>query len=628
MRTIPLGSARRRPSLWTAAAIGPFLLVLTLPGAAPRAQESPPAPAEAPAAAQEPEPATPSEEDFGRPMGPSDPFNRGTPRGSMYGFITSTRDGDYQRATNYMDLRRLSEEERAAGADLARQLKTVLDQTLWVDFTNLADTNDGTPDDGLPAWQDRLGRIDTQSGPVDILLQRVPRAGDGTRIWKVSATTVAELPRLYEEFGHGLLEQYLPQAFFEVSLLDVDLWQWLAVLGLVFLAWLLSWLLATGLLKVMGTLTSRTHTSLDDRLIHLIRNPVRIIVAVLIFHMGTLPLGLALSARERLVGGEKTLLVIAVTWLLLQMIDLAALVMQERIVGRGDAGTAALVTPGKRTVRAIVVALALLFLLDNLGFNVAALIAGLGVGGIAVALAAQKTVENLFGGVTILADRPVRVGDFCRFGDQVGTVEEIGLRSTRVRTLGRTVVTVPNAEFSSLQLENFAKRDQILLHTTLGLRYETTPRQLRYVLARLREMLLGHPKISPDPARVRFVGFGAYSLDLEVYAYARTADWNEFLQIREDVFLRMMDIVDESGSGFAFPSSTTYISRDEGVDEARSRQAEHHVDEWQAAGVLPFPEFAKARRAEIEDGLDWPPDGSASRPPKRGGEPTMGDDPA
>ncbi len=622
MRSIPPGFAPHKGRVLGIAPLVLFVLALLLPGAGALAQEEPAPAEEAPAAA----PTEPSEEDYGRPMGPSDPFNRGTPQGSMYGFITAARAGDYQAATNYMDLRRLSEAERAAGADLARKLKTVLDQTLWVEFGNLSDSNDGTPDDGLPAWQDRLGRIDTAEGPLDILLQRVPRAGDGTRIWKFSATTVGEVRRLYEEFGHGVLEQYLPRAFFEVSLLDVELWQWVSVLGLVFVAWLLSWLLATGILKVLGTLTSRTHTSLDDRLVHLIRNPVRVIVAVLIFHLGSAPLGLALSARQWLVGGEKALLVIAVTWLLLQMVDLAALVMQQRIVGRGDAGTAALVTPGKRTVRAIIVALALLFLLDNLGFNVAALIAGLGVGGIAIALAAQKTVENLFGGVTILADRPVRVGDFCRFGDQVGTVEEIGLRSTRVRTLGRTVVTVPNAEFSSLQLENFAKRDQILLHTTLGVRYETTPRQLRYVLARLREMLLGHPMISPDPARVRFVGFGAYSLDLEVYAYARTSDWNQFLQIREDVFLRMMDIVDESGTGFAFPSSTTYIGRDDGVDEARSREAEKKVDAWQAAGALPFPEFAQARRAELEDGLDWPPEGSPSAAAKKGARPTVADD--
>jgi MscS family membrane protein len=164
----------------------------------------------------------------------------------------------------------------------------------------------------------------------------------------------------------------------------------------------------------------------------------------------------------------------------------------------------------------------------------------------------------------------VRVGDFCRFGDKVGTVEEIGLRSTRIRTLDRTVVTVPNADFSGLQIENFARRDQIRLHTTLGLRYETTPEQLRLLLARLRELLLSHPKIDPDPARVRFVGFGAYSLDLEIFAYARTTDWDEFLRIREELYLRMMDLVAEAGSSFAFPSQISYFGGDAALAAQRA----------------------------------------------------------
>ena len=152
-----------------------------------------------------------------------------------------------------------------------------------------------------------------------------------------------------------------------------------------------------------------------------------------------------------------------------------------------------------------------------------------------MALAAQKTVEHLFGGLTLIADQPVKVGDFCRFGDQVGTVERIGLRSTRVRTLDRTVVSVPNGDFAKLRLENFAERDRIWLRVMLGLRYETTPDQLRHVLVDLHELLYAHPRIDPDPARVRFVGFGAYTLDVEIYAYVRTADYNEFLAVREDL---------------------------------------------------------------------------------------------
>jgi MscS family membrane protein len=241
-------------------------------------------------------------------------------------------------------------------------------------------------------------------------------------------------------------------------------------------------------------------------------------------------------------------------------------------------------------------------------------VAGLGVGGIAVALAAQKTLENLFGGITLFADRPVKVGDFCSYDGQVGTVEEIGLRSTRIRTLDRTVVSVPNADFSNLRLENFARRDRMRLRTVIGVRYETTPEQLRYVLARLREILLAHPRVTDDPARARFVGFGAYSLDIEVLAYVDTPDWNEFLGIREHIYLLFMEAVKESGTGFAFPSTTTYLAQDHGASREDTERAERRVAEWRENGELPFPDFPDEFRDERRNTLDWPPSGSPDAP--------------
>jgi MscS family membrane protein len=179
-----------------------------------------------------------------------------------------------------------------------------------------------------------------------------------------------------------------------------------------------------------------------------------------------------------------------------------------------------------------------------------------------------------------------------------------------VRTLDRTVITIPNAEFSNLALENFAKRDRMRLWTMIGVRYETTPEQLRFLLARLREILLAHPRVTNDPARVRFVGFGAYSLDLEVFAYVDTKEWNEFLTIRENIYLHFMDAVKQSGTSFAFPSSTMYLGRDEGLDEKASRVAEERVQAWRQEGVLPFPHFPDPLVREKQNTLDWPPSGS------------------
>ena len=219
-----------------------------------------------------------------------------------------------------------------------------------------------------------------------------------------------------------------------------------------------------------------------------------------------------------------------------------------------------------RLVSIVILVYLAIYAAGAVGIPIAPLVAGLGVGGLAIALAIRPTLENIIGGLTLFADRPVRVGDFCRYGDQIGTVEQIGLRSTRVRSLERTIVTIPNAEFSQMQLDNFAARDQRLLKLVIALRYETTPEQLRHILAELRQMLFEHIKVTPAPARVRFVGYGAYSLDLEIFAYLYCQDQDTFLEIQEDILLRIADIVNAAGSAFAFPSQTTYVTRDKGLN--------------------------------------------------------------
>jgi MscS family membrane protein len=265
-----------------------------------------------------------------------------------------------------------------------------------------------------------------------------------------------------------------------------------------------------------------------------------------------------------------------------------------------------------------IVLIGVLGVLGTLGVNISAAVAGLGVGGIAVALAAQRTLENLIGGISLYADKPVSVGDFCRWGDQIGTVEEIGLRSTRIRTLERTVVTVPNHVLCQMELDNFMKRDRRLLRTTLQLRYETTPDQMRFILAKLRELLLGHPMVTPDPARVRFIGYGDYSKNVEIFAYLICQDQNTFLAIQEDILLRIEDIINAAGSGFAFPSQTSYLARDRELDEERISEAVAEVGQWRAGGKLPFPEFDDRQREQIEDVLDYPPEGSPGHRPRAG----------
>jgi MscS family membrane protein len=300
----------------------------------------------------------------------------------------------------------------------------------------------------------------------------------------------------------------------------------------------------------------------------------------------------------------------AAVWLLW----LAVLAIFERIVQARnipeESFDAHLWRLGARTIGTAVSVVIIGRAAQELGLPLYSVVAGLGIGGLAVALAIRPTLENLIGGIVLYLDQPVRVGDFCNFGDKTGTVETIGVRSTKLRALDRTVITVPNAALADMQLINWAKCDRMLINATIGLRYETENDQLRHVLVKFREMLHAHPKIHSETVRVRFAGFGQFSLDIGVRIYALTQDFNEFHAIREDVLLRISEIVKESGSSFAFPSQTLYMGRDDGLDGERGETAAKEVESWRKAGKLPFPRLAADRIEQLEGTLDYPPRGS------------------
>jgi len=542
---------------------------------------------------------------------PTETPDRRTPRGTMAGFLEATSHHDYGRAAEYLDLARIAKANRPqVGPTLARELRVVLDQTVPIDLDALSDQPDGSPEEGVPADRALIGTVNARSGRTPLLLQRLPGPEDA-RVWKVSAPTVAQIPRLYREFGYGPLGDYLPPAFFEIRFLELALWQWLALILLGALASAAGWIGTVVVLRVAGPLARRAAPVLGERLVTGGIGPLRLAIGVVGFFVGSTLLGLSIPAQEFFREVEKALVIAVGAWVVLRMTDVLGDLATERLQGAGRSTAIAVVPLGRKATKVVIVGLAVLAALQNVGINVTGILAGLGIGGLAVALAAQKTVENLFGGVTLILDQPVRVGDFCRFGDRVGTVEEVGLRSTRVRTLDRTVVSIPNGHFSSLELENFTLRDRIWLNTTLGLRYETTPDQLRHVLVEIRRMLYAHPRIDSEPARIRFTSFGAYSLDLEIFAYVRTSDYDEFLAVREDVYLRIMDIVAESGTGFAFPSQTTYFARDAGLDEAKRRAAETQVQTWREQGSLCLPHFPPETVTALDGTLDYPARGAA-----------------
>ncbi|VGO23463.1 mechanosensitive ion channel family protein [Pontiella sulfatireligans] len=222
---------------------------------------------------------------------------------------------------------------------------------------------------------------------------------------------------------------------------------------------------------------------------------------------------------------------------------------------------------------------------NRLGAPLYSLVAGLGVGGIAIALAAQNTIENFIGSLNLFADKPVRVGDFCRYGEdpsdqwkRAGTVESIGLRSTRIRGIDNTVTTIPNGEFSRMHIVNFSRSSHRFLLNVLKLRHETTEEQLRHVLDELRSMLKEHPRVMDEDPRVRFIGFNDYALNVEIRADVNTTNFIEFRTIREDIFMRIMKIIKDAGTGFARPSRTVYNTMDAGIN-SECWQAEKEPNE-------------------------------------------------
>lgn len=504
-----------------------------------------------------------------QPEVPQDKFEREVPRTSVKGFFKAARAWDYEKAAKYLDLRNLPRGlDEKDGPQLARHLKIVFDRTVWVDLDTLSTDPNGHPDDGLPSYRDRVCRIKTPEKEVDILLQRVPR-GDGTSIWKFSSTTVVQIPQLYQHFGYGYFESYLPAAFFDLEFMGIQAWMWISMVVFAGFAYLVALVITT----LFTFFLNHTKYRPSGRLKRFIAGPIRFLLAVLLLKLSIVSLNPSPALQALL--KTHTFIIIVVTWLAMGLLDFIFARLADRF--RQDdhrSASVMLLPPLRNAVKIIIVVIATIMWLDNIGFKVTTLLAGLGVGSIALALAAQKSVENLFGAITLYTSKPVRVGDFCKFGDTLGTVEEIGLRATRIRTLDHTVVTVPNGEFMNLHINNFTQRKKVWYHPKISLRYETSPDQIRYILTEIKKLLTSHPKVLPDPARVRFTNFGTYSLDLDIFAYIDETNYGGFLEIAEELNLQIMDIVAKAGSSFAFPSQTTYLESGEGLDKDLAKSVE------------------------------------------------------
>jgi MscS family membrane protein len=371
---------------------------------------------------------------------------------------------------------------------------------------------------------------------------------------------------------------------------------------------LLSYYITRFFIRITSKQIIKRLPSFDKNILRAAFTPVRFGFGLFLFvagaHFVDIPAAWAPYIRQVAI----VLSAFTLTWLVFSVVDLLSEWMAEHLRETGQGGMVGAIPLGRRTLKVAVTVLALITFLQNIGVHVTALLAGIGVGGIAIALAAQKTIGDLIGGIMLVLDRPVRAGDDCRFGGQTGLVEEIGIRTTKVRTYERSVIAIPNADFSQMQLENLSLRDRIRFNSTIGIHKASTPDQLRFLLVEFRKLLYAHPKIDQEPARVRFIGIGSSSLDIEINAYVLTHENAEFLAVREDLLLRFLDKVTEAGTTLAVPLQENIVSTS--FDATYAKQ---QVANWRLKGELSLPEFSEAQKEALDDSLDYPPRGSAIR---------------
>jgi MscS family membrane protein len=527
------------------------------------------------------------------PVTPSDPLERGreTPRGTVIGFIRATQSENYGVAVQYFDVRHRAAVEPEQ--ELAQQLLAILNARFVGSLDSITNDPTGREDGGPPREQVMVGgtRGLSESLPLYLVHAEVAR---GAKVWLISRQTLDQVPEVYDSLRFPQLEKRLPKFLVKTRLLGMPLWQWLSIVLFVPVALLLGWLAA---------LLARVFSARMRRALGLAAipsewrrfGPSAVLSAVIIHYYFVYLIGASILYRQYYRNLLLILLAFAFYWAITRLTYWLSLRIWNRLTRQGMYAQRSLVSLTRRVLDvAIFFLIALLVFNKVLDWNLTAALAGLGIGGLAIGLGAQKTFENMLGGISILTDRAVLVGDACRIGDQRGIVEDIGLRSTKLRTEERTLVSIPNGTVATATLENFRLRDKILFRQALRLRYDLAPDHVRYVLEQLREALKRHAKVEEASARVRLLKLGENAIEVEIYAYILVREYREFLAVQEELILQAMDVIESSGAAVALPTQTTMVTRDAWIDPLKAAAAQKAMEKSRDPGVpgMQRPELA------------------------------------
>jgi MscS family membrane protein len=489
-----------------------------------------------------------------------DQLGRDTPYGTVYGFLQAAQSGDYGIAAQYLQM---SPARRQAEGDALAMKLYVAMNSAFTGSLRPSRQPEGTLQEDVPPGRQRLGTM--SGGDVDAELELVrvndPSAG---KIWLISSDTLAKVPELYDQVEARRVETRLPMWMVKHQLAGMPLWQWLALLLLIPVAAVTAWLPLV-LLQIPVRWWAQRHGEAELAHWRSVSGPAWLLAGALVHRILAGYLGVPLLPWHYYRQVTAIAVIAGTFWILWRVIRWFLQRVQRRAFAQGHSGTGSLMLLGERMIKAVVFLIAMFLVLSVLGFNMSTALAGVGIVTLAVGFGAQKSIENLFGGVFVLGDEVIRVGDVCKFGDRTGTVEDIGLRSTRVRTEERTLLAIPNGTVATINIENLSRRDKILFKTVLGLHLDTSADQLRQVLAEIRGVLSSHEKIEKNTIRVRLTELAASAINIELICYVMTRDFDEFATVREDLLLRIMNFVEDSGTSLASPSQTLYLSGDPGV---------------------------------------------------------------
>jgi MscS family membrane protein len=520
-----------------------------------------------------------------QPAVPSDPLGRDTPRGTVIGFSRAAQDENYEMAVQYFQPPAKGHHPTPAEEhELAGQLYAILSAKFGASLDSISRDPQGRGPDGQPQNEIRIGGTRGLSESFPITLVRLEDTR-GNKLWFISRQTLNQVSEIYDSLRFPRIEKELPAFLVKNRLLGMPLWQWLGIILLAPIALALGWLAAV-VARLVWNLTRRAR-----RLPPLPSEPRRwfgpgtLLVGVIIHYNFVYFIGTSLLYRQYYQRVILVLLAFAFYWAVTRVTHWIFRSIWQRLTDRGLLAERSLVSLTRRVLDVVIFVSIGLVVLSKLDVNVTAALAGLGIGGLAIGLGAQKTFENLLGGISILTDKAVVVGDPCKIGEQRGVVEDIGLRSTKLRTEDRTVVSIPNGTVATAILENYRLRDKILCRQTVRLRYDLSPDHVRYVLGQVREVLIRHAKVEESTARVRLLRFAEYAIEIEIYAYILERDFGEFLAAQEDLLLQVMETLDRTGAAVALPSQTTMVTQDTWVDPQKAAAAQKAMDKGRSPGA-------------------------------------------